>query len=107
MEELKRSVRVIAKDLKAVAVKLYQQNESEGYSDFAELIGEISQIVTTIFLLKSQGNEIMFNETEFLHKLTLAVQALEEKDTTLLADILYYELEPQLLDLKNYIEIEN
>lgn len=107
MEELKRSVRDISNKLRAVAIKLYQMKESEGYSDFAELIGEMSQLVTTIFMEKSQGNELMFDETEFLQKLTLAVKALEDRDTIMLADILYYELKPQLLELKDYLEMAN
>ncbi len=107
MEELKKSVMNIVNELRAVAIKLYQMKESEGYSDFAGLIGEMSQLVTTIFTEKSQGNELMFHETEFLQKLTLAVKALEDRDTIMLADILYYELNPQLLELSNYLEMVN
>lgn len=107
MEELKKSIADIAKKLKAVSIKLYQMKESEGYSDFAELIGEMSQLVSTIYVVKSQSNELMFHETEFLQKLTLAVKALEDRDTIMLADILYYELKPQLLDLRNYLEMTN
>ena len=45
-----------------------------------------------------------FDENRFLENLTLSVKALEDRDTVMVADILYHELSGQLNDLITHLE---
>lgn len=93
--------------IEGISLKLYQDKEQEGYSEFVTSIGEISNIVTAIFQMKDSNSELLFNEALFLEKLTLSVKALEDNDTVLLADILYYEVSTQLRDFSAYIRSQS
>lgn len=63
---------------------LYQQKITEGYEKLNQVIQELTTYVTQITDVEQQ-NELLVTLKETL-------SAMEEKDTTLLADLLQYEL---------------
>lgn len=103
MKELITVLENLIDKLDFISLKLYQDKEYEGYTEFTKNIGEMTNIVTLIFQMKESNSGLPFDETLFLEKLTLSVNALEQKDTVLLADILYYEVSSQLRDFSAYI----
>lgn len=96
MKELIKKIIIILESLEDISIDLYQQKIRKGYTDFANLIPKLTNLVTEIFTLKSTVPSIEFNEAEFIEKLSMALNALEQKDTVLLADILLYEISPNL-----------
>lgn len=74
----------IKKEIQEVAELFYQQRNTEGYQRLNQLLQDLSSYIVTITEEEKQ--------TEFLEALKEALDAMEQKDTTLLADILQYEL---------------
>jgi hypothetical protein len=70
----------------------YQQNIPEGYQELETTLVQLTQTINEIFTYKSEGNQIDIEESQLIQSLNEAMKALEEKDTTLLSDILQYEL---------------
>lgn len=95
-------ISVIINQLDDVAIMLYQQKSTEAYKRFSNIITILSEIVTELFELKRTDNMLQFNENLLLDRLVSAVKALEAKDDILLADILYYDIIPQLQNIKGY-----
>ncbi|MDD5948270.1 MAG: hypothetical protein PUC39_00825 [Lachnospiraceae bacterium] len=74
----------IKQEIQDVAELFYQQKNTEGYQRLNQLLQDLSAYVGTITEEEQQ--------MEFLEALKEALDAMEQKDTTLLADILQYEL---------------
>lgn len=75
---------LLREELEHVTELFYQQKSKEGYEKLQILLADISLYVSNV-----QDEE---QQQELLETLTEALNAMEEKDTTLLADILKYEL---------------
>ena len=74
----------IKQEIQDVAELFYQQKNTEGYQRLNQLLQDLSAYVGII----TEEEQPM----EFLEALKEALDAMEQKDTTLLADILQYEL---------------
>ncbi len=74
----------------------YQNKMNEGYFELEKLITYISDTMNELF----QTHIINADEKNILNILKSAMDAMEQKDTLLLADILEYELK------EIYLEIE-
>lgn len=75
---------LLCEELEQVTELFYQQKSKEGYEKLQELLADISLYVS--------GVEDDAKQQELLETLTEALDAMEQRDTTLLADILKYEL---------------
>lgn len=75
---------LLREELEQVTELFYQQKSKEGYERLQVLLADISLYVSGV-----QDEE---QQQELLETLTEALDAMEQRDTTLLADILKYEL---------------
>ena len=75
---------LLREELEQVTEMFYQQKSKDGYEKLQVLLADISLYVSGV-----QDEE---QQQELLETLTEALDAMEQKDTTLLADILKYEL---------------
>lgn len=75
---------MILDKLDSVVEVLYQQNINKGYSELGMLLGAINDAL--------QSGELNVELEAFNVVLRKAMEALEEKDMVLVADILNYEL---------------
>jgi hypothetical protein len=85
-EKLKKVTAVLTQ----VTDLLYQENISYGYKMLAAILGELESVVSTI------EDDIVKDEIK--EKLVEALQAMEEGDHILLADIVQYEINERLLE---------
>ncbi len=72
--------------------KFYQNKTEDGYNQLGETISILTETINEIYEYKMQGNEIGIDENALVEVLTEAMNAMENKDMLLLADILQYEL---------------
>ncbi|MCR4717793.1 MAG: hypothetical protein K5656_11510 [Lachnospiraceae bacterium] len=79
---------VIISEIGEVTELLYQQKTTEGYDKLNKLIQDLSVYITTITDPEQQQS--------LLEALKEALSAMQENDTTMLADILQYELAEKL-----------
>lgn len=104
MNELKERINILIESMTEVTELFYQQKNKEGYTKFSMTIELIASIVENIFLYKKDNPDIEINENEITESLRNAMQAMEEKDTVLLADILQYELIEKLNEIKSLLK---
>ncbi len=80
----------------------YQQKDSEAFSKFIVVLEEMTNAIDTLFVYKSNHDGFELNENKICDILKDAMEALQNADSVLLADILQY-------DFVEYIEeiIEN
>ena len=82
VEDSSMKKEVLQEEIREIADLFYQQKSKEGYGRLQELIADLSQYVAQI--------EEEAKRQELLEALTEALTAMQEQDTTLLADILQY-----------------
>lgn len=92
MEILKQRLETTIESIDKTTEMFYQNNEGEGYKKLQALLLDINITINEVFTYKQQGNSITINENELVEVLNKAMDALEKKDTLLLADIFVYEL---------------
>ena len=80
MEEIKEDIDIF-----------YQQRTGEGLKKFDCVLDKVSNIVNCLFGYKEKHEEFSLNEERMKESLTEAMNALEERDFILLADILQYD----------------
>lgn len=100
MAELKEQIEQIGVQIEEVSELFYQQKNQEGYTKLEKVIVGVAQVIETAYAAY-QGDEAVIAK---IQKLTATLQetmeAMEEKDTVLLADMLKYEVLEQLETLK-------
>lgn len=84
----KNEVRAVIEEIGSVTELLYQENFSEGYSQLAALLRRIIALTAGITEEAEQAS--------FVEILKPALEAMEARDATLLADILQYDLTAKL-----------
>lgn len=90
--DLKTQMEQIMQQIDHVTELFYQQKEQEGYSALNDLLSNLATSIDVLYQYKQQHEEIAFDEQEFQAALVDAMNALEEKDTVLLADVLKYDI---------------
>lgn len=70
----------------------YQQRSQDGYNKLEIMLGMLMNVIKDLDIMKSEGVEIGIDESLLIQKLAEAMDALEQKDTILLSDILQYEV---------------
>ena len=81
------SVKQIMDNLTQVTDLLYQENVTPAYAQLAVALPQLEQVIMQV------NQEIQLELTE---KLRSALEAMEDGDNTLLADIIQYEILEQL-----------
>lgn len=81
------SMESILLDIEDISQLLYQEDVKEGYAKLSNMIPKVMELA--VDLDESQQEEL-------ISALAPAVSAMENKDSTLLADILQYELGEKL-----------
>ncbi len=102
MDELKALIENTTTKIENVTDLFYQHKDHEGYLRLDEMIGQLMELAEGLKAVVSQKPDLEVQE--FLEVLTEAVNALEEKDTVLLSDILQYDLIDQLQAIKGQLD---
>ncbi|MBE5967378.1 MAG: hypothetical protein E7255_10540 [Lachnospiraceae bacterium] len=103
MEHLEEMVIKTKKDIEGVAEAFYQQRDQEGFENLVEVIDVVSKIVTSIEKINA-GYEISKESLDLETSLKEATEAMVNKDTVLLADILKYDITDSLDNILNKIK---
>lgn len=90
-------------EIERVTDYFYKQHNQTGYSELDQVITDISLTIDKIFKYRSEKQTINFDEQKLIDTLTEAMNAMEGKDTILLADILQYDLLEQFQDIINQL----
>lgn len=98
MEELKEIILRTLEDIGKVSDLLYQQKSSKAYENLNNTLVKLMNLTETLFALSKEGR-INLDRQRWNDNLTLAMQAMEEKDNVLLADILVFEIAGQLQEI--------
>jgi hypothetical protein len=98
MDNLRKKIEIALSDIDLVTDYLYKQEVSLGYQKLNSFISIITEVINLVFAYKSQQNDFKFDENKLIGNLTEAMNAMENKDTILLADILEYEIKEQFHD---------
>jgi replicative DNA helicase len=95
MKEMIMEIDQLLQEITEVTDYLYQQKLKEGYVRLDNTIQKTMKIIEKLFAYKSTAI-IDFDENKLINTLTLAMNALEEKDSVLLADLLSLDMAEQL-----------
>jgi hypothetical protein len=98
MIEIAERINRILEEIAQVTDMLYQQKLNEGYEKLNGTLTNLINVTEKIFEYK-QHNSITFDENKFIGGLSQAMNAMELKDSVLLADILLFEIAKQLKDM--------
>jgi hypothetical protein len=99
---LKKQINQVIDDIGETTVLLYQQKSNQGYAKLGDLINSIITVTDEIFKYRQEHN-IPTGDQKLINALTIAMNAMEDKDYVLLADILIYEIAEQLREFENLI----
>lgn len=100
MRELRKQIESIINEIEMVSDYLYQQKITKGYEILNSTLGKIMDIADELFTMTKE-NLIDFDMQRLFGTLTSAMQAMEVKDSVLLADILVYEVAGQLKEIND------
>lgn len=82
----------------------YQQKKSEGYAMMQQTVEKITEIVNVLHNYKEVHQELPYDEVQVLSSLSEVVEAMENKDTVLLSDILEYDFVEYLQGVADAME---
>lgn len=91
MSQQKDIVKKSVKEIEDVVELFYQQKLQEALNQFQFVIGNMMTAIDAIFTFKTEHEGFEFNEGKITSTLKDAMQALEDRDMVLLADILQYD----------------
>lgn len=82
----------------------YQQKTSEALGEFQQVLTELIKMVDTLFEYCDNHDGFSLDEEKVKNALTEAMNALEEGDLILLADVIQYEFVEYVKELLNMME---
>ncbi len=82
----------------------YQQKISEALDQFMDILAEITETVDALFVYKEENKDFSLDREKITEMLTEAMNALEEKDYVLMADVLQYDFREYLEELEEGLE---
>ena len=100
MREIRKQIESIINEIEVVSDYLYQQKITKGYEILNSTLGKIMDIADKLYTMTKE-NLIDFDMQRLFGTLTSAMQAMEVKDSVLLADILVYEVGGQLKEIND------
>lgn len=101
MEEIKDKINEIIENIDNTTILFYQQKIEEGYIQLNTALGLIAQEIICLYQYKKENNQLEIDENRLNMMLTEAMQAMENKDLILLADILQYDLKEIFQNILN------
>ncbi len=101
MAELKKNLQQMNKDIEEITDHFYRKQDKEGYDKLNQNIPKIMGVIEEIMVFASKNKNIQIDENAILNALNKAMNAMEQKDTVLIADILKYELSEQFNNIIN------
>jgi len=96
MDLNKLEIKRILCDIDIVTDALYRQDVKPAYEKLNPLLSGLTLLLDQIYQELNVNNAMDFDFNHIMLKLSEALQAMEERDTVLLADILKYEIAEQL-----------
>lgn len=82
----------------------YQQKTSEALGEFQQVLTELIKMVDILFEYRDNHDGFSLDEEKVKNALTEAMNALEEGDLILLADVIQYEIVEYVKELLNMME---
>lgn len=76
----------------------YQQNTQEGYAQLEQTLTILFEVANSLYTPDNDNNECSIDNVSFNTILSDAMNALEQKDTILMSDILQYDLKVLLVN---------
>lgn len=101
---MKKNVMDVIIKIEEITDLLYKQEKRLAYSKLNNAIADLSSLIDQLFQLSSQNELINFDIHSMVSKLGEALQAMQDEDNVLLADILQYEIKEQLQEICNNME---
>lgn len=95
MSELNISLQELLQSIEHTTDLFYQQKIEDGYIQIQNTVNLLYKAINNLYLHTANGNDIGFDGDKIVRLLTDAMNAMEEKDTILLSDILQYELKEE------------
>lgn len=96
METLKDKIKEVIELIQVTTDSFYQQKDNHGYNTLNIMLGRLMNVIDELNQIKE---EIEFDKNQFNENLRETLNALENKDTVLLSDLLVYEVKEQLLSV--------
>ena len=84
------------KAIDATSGLFYQQNIQAGYTQLEQTLSILSELANSLYITVEGDEELSIDGDRFNSILTDAMNALEQQDTILMADILQYDLKALL-----------
>ena len=103
MRITKVSVSSVKEKIGIISNLLYQQNQSEAFTQLLFLINELSSLATHLFAEENADILSGIEQKQLLSALNESMNALEKRDDVLLADILNYDLTDLLDELEKQL----
>lgn len=103
MAELKKMLDDLMNEIKEVTEHFYQQKEHKAYVQLSHTMQSITTVIETLFSGVGKENAPVFSIENLTKVLSEAMNALEVRDSVLLADILQYDLMEQLEEIREQL----
>lgn len=95
-EQLAAAIMEARKAVEHTADLFYQQKNSDGYMELNLTITKLMLVVDGLMHRQTMDNERLIVDQTFNSALAKAMEAIEHKDTILLADILTFDIDKEL-----------
>ena len=96
MEMLHNKIKEAEEKIEEVTELLYQKKEQEVYIKIHDLLGLFMELTDWVVAAIQKGENVPYEEERFKRSLIEAMEAMEQKDMILFADILQYDIKEQL-----------
>ena len=104
MSQQKEIVENTIKEVESVVDLFYQQKKKEALGKFESVIGSMMNSIDTLFTYKAEHEGFELDENKITNILKEAMNALQDGDEVLLADILQYDYMEYMEELVNAME---
>ncbi|MBU5477771.1 hypothetical protein KQI69_00970 [Eubacterium sp. MSJ-13] len=91
MSEQKELVLKVLSDVSDTVDLFYQQKDNEAFQRFSGVLLEMTEAIDTLATYKSEHEGFEFDEQKVCSILKDAMEALQNADSVLLADVLQYD----------------
>jgi hypothetical protein len=99
--EIKENIEQLMVNIEIISDMFYKQMNAEAFDKFNLILNEIELVMNELNMLQSQNISLDFDDKKINATLIEAMNAMENKDNILLADILKYNLIENFKDIAN------
>lgn len=104
MSAEKEKITQVIAEIDNVVDLFYQQKLKEALDRLNVVLGDIMQAMETLFRYREEHEDFAFDEARLKNTLTEAMNALQEQDLVLLADIMQYDFKEYLDEIAGRME---